>query len=718
MYGLFTRIPSIFRRTIAGIGGDVPDCVIQWVVYSKPIYNETSGFWEFQDKVGTRNGVVLESNCLLGDGIATIQFPVVLASTSFTYFDGTTDQTGNTDVSAQWVIPNTVKVGNIRFETVSPYSNWFLCDEADGFDLFNRVEGGDDASLINASAANWTTDNDFTSFQNEIGYSEGTGDQLIPAQVDTTGKLTSKDALGNSLQHRGQVRLNTKVVNSNVYEFDGFNDSILLDSSLNLGKNFKIYGRFKFNDVTDLSTITDYDTTSTIRFFNGGVTFRINSTSYTIIFGASQSNNVWYNFELTRNGKDISVTLGNLSGSITILEADNIDFLVQYLFTRSINDLSFNGSVSSICLDVNNECILKYNCAEGDGDVAYDSSGNGNHGTIANANLSTFHGLDNGRPDNLLDGFSQKLVCETAGITNIPNTEAYGIKEFIFYKDTASSNIINFVSLNSDASGVGGYQLISTSINNLQLNLRGQAILFNTVNDYIAEKTKYNLKITRNSILNEFIIGAAGTFLVEIKGGSFGADYVPVVVSSGSNPVTNNAVTTSAYFVPSLTIGSYIKDYSINSDYQNLMAATDGTGVYSKVRVPARTSTLDAEGDELSNPSGAWHNNAESEILQYPSNQMFDADSNLSTPYWSDGAGTMVAKSYDDFVTNGGNIENQIDYTLNPLKQILTFEKDARTESPDCFTKALSLVGKNEQLFTNEGLPALDKNGVSLYVLK
>lgn len=170
------------------------DYLSQWVSYACPIQNPTTGVWELPDKTGDRGGEVLETNCLLGDGIAYIQFPAGLESTSFTYFDGTTDQVDTTDVSGQWVIPDTVNVGNIRFETVAPFANWFLCDESSGTTLLNRVQGGSNATLVNGSAANWDTNNKFTSYQNELGYSEGgEGDNIFTGNPGSWIKYNTVD---------------------------------------------------------------------------------------------------------------------------------------------------------------------------------------------------------------------------------------------------------------------------------------------------------------------------------------------------------------------------------------------------------------------------------------------------------------------------------------------------------------------------------------------
>jgi len=170
-----SNINSNLTRRSRGPG--FPVCAVSAPMFSKPV--KIGDKWFFLDKIGKRNGV-LESNCLLGDNISIIQFPTGLESTAFTYFDGTIDQAGVTDVLGQWLIPNLVKVGNIRFETIAPYANWFLCDESEGIDLFNRVDGGSNASILNLST-NWTTDYRFTSFQNEVGYSEygGIGSAII-----------------------------------------------------------------------------------------------------------------------------------------------------------------------------------------------------------------------------------------------------------------------------------------------------------------------------------------------------------------------------------------------------------------------------------------------------------------------------------------------------------------------------------------------------------
>ncbi len=208
---------NICKKTQADLASTL-QCLIQSVIFSTPKLK--NGVWVWEDQRGQRDDPPLESVCLLGDGIVTIQFPAGLETTSFTYFNGTADIVDSTDGSGQWLIPNATNVGDIRFETSSPYANWFLADDNSGTTtLYNRVSGGNNATL--SAGTVWDTNNSFTSLQNEVGYSDGGGGVRIPAQIDSTGDYTGLDASGGILDYKLRVRYDVKIVNSSYLDATG-----------------------------------------------------------------------------------------------------------------------------------------------------------------------------------------------------------------------------------------------------------------------------------------------------------------------------------------------------------------------------------------------------------------------------------------------------------------------------------------------------------------
>jgi len=63
---------------------------------------------------------------------------------------------------------------------------------------------------------------------------------IIPATIDSTGKLTGQDATGNPLINKGRVRYNPQIVNNAIYLFDGiaslsFSDLTGITITLSIG---------------------------------------------------------------------------------------------------------------------------------------------------------------------------------------------------------------------------------------------------------------------------------------------------------------------------------------------------------------------------------------------------------------------------------------------------------------------------------------------------
>jgi len=173
---------------------------------------------------------------------------------------------------------------------------------------------------------------------------------------------------------------------------------------------------------------------------------------------------------------------------------------------------------------------------------------------------------------------SYTAECTTSGIMYNNCSSAYGEWEFDLSKISGTSTIY----FNWIADRVGGavsfigYQLVIGGSENITLRRAtngGVVTLFATAASYFPLTTKIRFKIIRSM---------SGEFSVYIKGGSFGNDYILVDVSggSGSNPVTDNVVTTCAYTVMDYDAFNIISYFFINSNIENFNNYTQTTGVY------------------------------------------------------------------------------------------------------------------------------------------
>jgi hypothetical protein len=175
------------------------------------------------------------------------------------------------------------------------------------------------------------------------------------------------------------------------------------------------------------------------------------------------------------------------------------------------------------------------------------------------------------------------LDCTTSGLVHISSTNAYG--EWEFEGNTLFQDGYIFISDNTGYPTNDGYYLTINGSGRLSLVSKvggGASAIFGTADNFITDSTFYGFRITRNSTINEFVTGAIGTFAVYIKGGIYGDDYVLVDVTggSGSNPVTNNTITTSSYSVFDKDAGGTIRYYTRNGTLLDTRDFTQTTGEY------------------------------------------------------------------------------------------------------------------------------------------
>ena len=155
-----------------------------------------------------------------------------------------------------------------------------------------------------------------------------------------------------------------------------------------------------------------------------------------------------------------------------------------------------------------------------------------------------------------LQGFYQGtkfLENNSAGTEALQSKRAYGTWEFDIYKGADDNSITGYFIYDGLNIAAGNGYVIRIRDNEgiaLYKDTSGFDILFLTAVSYIANNTWYRFKITRTT---------AGVFTVYIRGGAFGDDsWTTVVTDSGTNPVTDNTYTTSAYTVLDLDAGDKI----------------------------------------------------------------------------------------------------------------------------------------------------------------
>lgn len=151
------------------------------------------------------------------------------------------------------------------------------------------------------------------------------------------------------------------------------------------------------------------------------------------------------------------------------------------------------------------------------------------------------------------------LECTGLGHIATQSKQAYGTWEFDFNKSAGSTNIIEFISDKTNTTGDSGYAIYTSGDNEISLIKRtagSSSTLMASADEYISPSTWYRLKIERKM---------SGEFSIYIKGGSFGNDWTLVSATggSGTNPITNNDIITSEYFMGYVSVGASIANIHI-----------------------------------------------------------------------------------------------------------------------------------------------------------
>lgn len=183
----------------------------------------------------------------------------------------------------------------------------------------------------------------------------------------------------------------------------------------------------------------------------------------------------------------------------------------------------------------------------------------------------------------IFDDFGYGLYCLENGLIYGTSTNAYGV---VFEARINKVRTTSVYFISDDITGVNnGYGFALSTDERIYLwkyTGGSSSRLFRTAPAYIDINEDYWYKLVRNSVLDEFVTGAIGTFAMYIKGGAFGNSYVLVDVTGGSetNPVTDNTHTTSSNIVLDMDFDDEIRDIYITDILLNTYSFTTSSGSF------------------------------------------------------------------------------------------------------------------------------------------
>ena len=241
------------------------------------------------------------------------------------------------------------------------------------------------------------------------------------------------------------------------------------------------------------------------------------------------------------------------------------------------------------------------------------------------------------------------LGNETSGVFYAENDDAYGVWEFTVWKEADSDLQIYLISPHSDDSASNTYRIRLSFVERIML-YRDEVTLFYSASEYITPNSWIKCKVIRY-LTGEFFV-YYNDVLVSTAGGE------------GTNPIIDNTYTTSINTVFSLNTLDAIRIAKKDSIENKLADMIFNSGTWRNIYLP-EIGTLDAAGEEISNPSGKHHNLAETKFKLPAVSELIAVDNLLDTQvFFAAGVPNAVHPLDSAF----GNINMQNKYVIFSFK--------------------------------------------------
>ena len=433
----------------------------------------------------------------------------------------------------------------------------------------------------------------------------------------------SQDVLGNPLQHRGQAKLIAKARENSCATFDGSNDQVLISTAITLDADFDISCYISVGSASDQKAfLGDSTGPSYIRTNNSSTAFNIrndNSTSVTISNNDGYLNlDQIYLFRITRDASNlIKIYIDGVAQSDT--ETLSGDIVLDIIGTRNGGSNPFDGKIFDVSITKAGTLQGHWPLSEGAGTVIHDISPNANHGTATNITQSSFWGSTQDEyATNFVDGFTpyftedDTLIVAGQTLTDISFTYNHrsAVSQLVLFSDSVLSSVYLFIAADSNS----GYTY-AAAYGTPAFTIDGVAFTGN----------RGDLWTLLSDNLDHAVVISNITHSGDLYFGGFGSYAVT------SQIISNLKVNGIAYDGPT--------------------------------RVPAKSSTLDAYGNALTNPASPTHNGFEG-VLDYREVGVLDATPPaLNNIYTGAAEFDGVSGSYAS-VPDADNLEGFEDFSI------------------------------------------------------
>lgn len=572
------------------------------------------------------------------------------------------------------------------------------CEESAGTTAYDSSGNATHGTITNATLSTFhaTDTGVIKSYANDVGYSDGGSGVIVPRDESDT----ANDVTGSALDFSGRVKYDFSYVKSNCLTFDGTNDYVDISGVLpstdlmvtdgvsvscwakrtgNAGSANMIFShRDQSTQLIQLALHSTNGTTVQFRS-SAGTLYSIQYTGATdtdwnhyvavfdfvgdelrlylngvevdqvaIVSTGSLDSAITYTGAFTSGGAPSGYMHGCLSG-LLVSNSALTDLEITTLYAGTLPSTSYDGF---------------YPLAEGSGSTAYDVSGNDNHGTLTNFTLSNAWGTTQDVYHyNILNGFTQYIrfdgVNDYAQTTTQLYSETLDFEIKLKFKAVSTTNPVALFS--TIGAGDGRMRLaISTSTGLLNLfightsgNASGTAATGGVYDGDVHEICMKRVGSTMSvDIDNSQVISFTYTHEIDSSSGfRLGALYGTTPSSFFLDGAMKDVMiydenSTLVFHVPcNESKGSTLTDIVGGND---LTVINSTEADFWAETVPAVSSTLDATGESLSNPSGEFHNGAETKLNAPECPALRVADDAKTTSRLFSGA-SPVDIGYGDF---------------------------------------------------------------------
>jgi len=557
-----------------------------------------------------RNGVLVDTKTYGFNTVGAV-FNIGCSFTSSSFFLGKIwdVRTFSTELS----LADALAIHENKTTTATPDS-WFKCDEQSGTTSYDSSGNGRHGTIVNATLSTFHATQNTYSYQNEVGYSKPST-VFIPRNE----AIPTQDVTGSALQFTGQVPYNADLEQSNGLSFDGVDDTI---SCGNIGTVNSFKGWVKF-DATNQNILTLTDNVLTRIHVVAGVL----TTGASLTFSSIKIN------EVTVTATQAGASLNTLAWCYLEVEFTSTS-ATALIFGRG-DGAGTNGNIKTAGWSFLNNTTVQasYPMAGGAGTIAYDVSGNGNHGTLTNgptwSTQDSYH-------YNMINGFNKYMDFDGSNDNVVlGNVAAFELDDFDVTINSVRGNIgvVQYIYSNQlqyqGAGGLSGWALTYTAANTIQflVAINEAFVTVTTTETFTTLGVINTIRIVKSGVNVEIFVNGVSKKTQALSQAAIDYTTTTTKFSSigsgwgGAGAGYYTAYRGLAYGLiikngSGVTIASYDGYGNTNADWADKTGSVNGTvsGSPVNIRIPAKSATLDVFNQTLRNPAGAYHNGAETLI--------------------------------------------------------------------------------------------------------